>query len=153
MAWNVAMMFVKAPKEELENIVPDIFTKKTEDNFFEDATSVMLQKDMDVSYHDEWVILTDVEGRIIFNDLIPKEISKHFSVKTFWIAENLKFRQYENCTLTKEVSGINEGEKYLLDNGIKPIDEWGETIIIQILGMEAVKLDDLYALKFDIWGI
>ena len=153
MAWNVAMMFVKAPKEEIENIVPDIFDQKAENKFFEDATSVRLGKDMAVSSNADWVILTDVEGRIISNDLIPKEISEHFLVKTFWISENLKFRQYENGTLTKEISGIKEGEKYLLDNGITPEDEWGETIIIQILEMEAVKWGDLYDLKFDIWGI
>lgn len=38
--------------------------------------------------------------------------------------------------LKSEVIGIDEGLQYLDGNGIQTIDEWGETIIFQIIENE-----------------
>ncbi len=38
--------------------------------------------------------------------------------------------------LKKELKGAKEGLDYLDSNGIKAIDEWGETVIFQIIEKE-----------------
>lgn len=149
-------MFVKAHKDEIDYVISDVLGKTDENLFFEDATSVSMGRAMGVSFYDDWIILSDVQGRVIFNDSYPKDISKRFLVKTFWISEDLIFREYEKGNLTKEVKGIETGGKYLLANGKQPIDEWGETRIIQILELEIFRnvgdkkgWDILFGLRFD----
>lgn len=156
MAWNKALMFVKAPKEEIDNVIPDVLYNTNETLFFEEAISGSMERAMGVSFYGDWMILTDVQGRVIFNDSYPKNISMRYSVKTFWIAEEMIFREYQAGKIIKEVNGIEAGGKYLLDNAIQPFDEWGETRILQIMaleifGMEDYKngLDTLFDLKFD----
>ncbi|HEX6428798.1 MAG TPA: hypothetical protein VF008_13980 [Niastella sp.] len=156
MAWNKALMFVKASKEEIDHVIPDVLTKTNENLFFDDAISGSMERAMGVSFYGDWMILSDVQGRVIFNDSYPKDISKRYSVKTFWISEGMIFREYQSGKLIKEVKGIEAGGKYLLDNAIQPIDEWGETRIIQILELEIFGqendtkgLDILFDLKFD----
>lgn len=58
--------------------------------------------------------------------------------------------------MIKEIKGIEAGGKYLLDKGTKPLNEWGETIIIQILESEIFGnhgdkkgWDILFGLRFD----
>ena len=42
MAWNIAFMFVKADKDQINNIISDVLAKTKENMFFEDATSVSI---------------------------------------------------------------------------------------------------------------
>jgi hypothetical protein len=156
MAWNIAFMFVKANKDEIDHVLPDVLDKKDENLFFEDATSVRMGHAMGVSFYGDWIILSDVQGRVIFNDSYPKDISKKYLVKTFWISEDMIFRQYEKGDLIKEIKGIEAGGKYLQQNKKQPIDEWGETRIIQILEFEIFSnvpgkkgWDILFGLRFD----
>jgi hypothetical protein len=68
MTWNIAFMFVKATKDDIDDVVSDVLTKKSENLFFEDATSVSMGRAMGVSFYKDWTILSDVQGRVIFND-------------------------------------------------------------------------------------
>jgi hypothetical protein len=111
---------------------------------------------MGVSFYKGWIVVTDVQGRVTFHDSYPKELSKKYLVKTFWMSEGMIFRAYENGNLVKEVKGIEEGGKYLSDNGIQPKDQWGETRIIQIMELEIFipegesnGMDTLFNLRFD----
>jgi hypothetical protein len=156
MAWNIAFMFVKTTKDDIDDVVSDVLTKKKENLFFEDATSVSMGLAMGVSFYGDWTIISDVQGRVIFNDSYPKGISQKYVVKTFWISEHMIFREYEKGKLIKEIKGIEAGGKYLLDKGVKPLDEWGETRIIQILEAEIFGnqgdkkgWDILFGLRFD----
>jgi len=56
--------------------------------------------------------------------------------KLFWVAEECIYRKYQEGQLIKEIKGRQETEKELLRLGIKPIDEWGETMILQLLDYE-----------------
>jgi hypothetical protein len=46
---------------------------------------------MGVSFYGDWTIISDVQGRVIFNDSYPKGISQKYVVKTFWISEQMIF--------------------------------------------------------------
>jgi hypothetical protein len=63
MAWNKALMFVKATKEDIDHIIPDVLAKTNESLFFDDAISISMGRAMGVSFYSDWVILTDVQGR------------------------------------------------------------------------------------------
>lgn len=91
MAWNIAFMFVKTTKDDIDDVVSDVLTKKDENLFFEDATSVSMGLAMGVSFYGDWTIISDVQGRVIFNDSYPKGISQKYVVKTFWISEQMIF--------------------------------------------------------------
>lgn len=149
MAWNISLMFVKAGKEAADDVISDVLTKTKENMVFDEAVSTSsMDHAMGVSFYNEWIIITDVQGRVTFHDSYPKEISRKYPVKTFWISEGMIFRAYENGTMTKEVKGIEDGGKYLLDNGIQPKDRWGETRIIQILELEIFgKVKDMSGLE------
>jgi hypothetical protein len=41
-------------------------------------------------------------------------------------------REYEKGDLIRKIEGADEGGKYLMEKGIQPIDEFGETRIIQL---------------------
>ncbi len=156
MAWNIAFMFVKATKDNIDDVVPDVLTKKGENLFFEEATSLSMGHAMGVSFYKDWTIISDVQGRVIFNDSYPKDISQRYLVKTFWVSEQMIFRKYEKGKLTKEIKGIEAGGKFLVDQGTQPLNEWGETRIIQILELETFGnhgdkkgWDILFGLRFD----
>jgi hypothetical protein len=160
MAWNIAFMFVKATKDDIDDVVSDVLTKKSENLFFEDATSVSMGRTIGVLFYKDWTIISDVQGRVIFNDSYPKDVSQRYLVKTFWISEKMIFREYEKGKLTKEIKGIEAGGKFLVDQGIQPLDEWGETRIIQILESEIFEnqgdkkgWDILFGLRFDKYDI
>jgi hypothetical protein len=42
MAWNIALMFVKADKSRIKDIIPDVFDKTKENLFFDDAVSLSM---------------------------------------------------------------------------------------------------------------
>lgn len=136
MGWNVALMAVKAGADAVDEIIPDVFDKTDEHLFFDDATSVMMGAALGVTTCNGWVIITDVQGRFIADDRFPVQVAESFEVKMFWIAEDLVYRHYRDGACVREVEGIAAAGDYLLQLGIKPADEWGETRIIQILEAE-----------------
>ena len=80
MAWNKALMFVKAPKEEIDNVIPDVLYNTNETLYFDGAISGSMECAMGVSFYGDWMIVTDVQGRVIFNDSYPKNISMRYPV-------------------------------------------------------------------------
>lgn len=156
MGWNIALMAVKAGPDDLDEIVPDVFGKTEENLFFEDATSVMMDRALGVTACNGWIIITDVLGRFIASDQFPVQVSESFEVKIFWIAEDPVYRYYRNGACVTEVTGIAAAGTYLQQKGITPADEWGETRIIQILEAELFPghtgekgWDILFGQKFD----
>ncbi|CAH1207444.1 hypothetical protein [Paenibacillus sp. JJ-223] len=136
MAWNIGLLCIQAELNDVDQIL-DIFHKSEEGLYFEDVTSVNMGDALGVGIHDSWVIIVDTQGRFIYDEKFPLQLSERYKVKTFWIAEGLVYRDYDdNGGKNTEVRGIDEGLKYLHSKGIKPIDEWGETIIFQILENE-----------------
>ncbi len=136
MGWNIALMAVKAGADAVDEIIPDVFGKTAENLFFEDATSVMMDRALGVTACNGWIVITDVQGRFIASDRFPAEVSGSFEVKVFWIAEGLVYRHYRDGACVTEVKGIAAAGAYLMQNGIAPADEWGETRIIQLLEAE-----------------
>jgi hypothetical protein len=156
MGWNIALMAVKAGPDALDEIIPDVFDKTGENLFFEDATSVMMDRALGVTACNGWIIITDVLGRFIADDRYPAEVSESFEVKLFWIAEDLVYRHYRDGACVSEVAGIAAAGACLEEKGIVPADEWGETRIIQILEAELFPgqtgekgWDILFRQKFD----
>jgi len=157
--WNISIMCVKADSAMIDSVVSDIFEKTETNIWFEDAASSRMGKDLGVSYYNGWILIIDVEGRLIINDNFPKEISQKYHVKTLWISEGLIYRDYNNGILSFELKGIEEAGKYLTSKGVKPKDEWGETRIIQIFELEIMEdlnnswVEKMYNLKFDKYEI
>ena len=63
------------------------------------------------------------------------------SFHNFRVSESLIYRDYtfgfwKKGGIKKEYKGKQEGNVYLQSKGIKPVDEWGETIIFQIIDKE-----------------
>ncbi|MUT68104.1 hypothetical protein [Paenibacillus sp. NEAU-GSW1] len=50
--------------------------------------------------------------------------------------ESLHFEDVSSVAMGSAVKGINEGLDYLSSKGIKAKDQWGETIISQIIAKE-----------------
>lgn len=68
-------------------------------------------------------------------------MSKKYKVKSFWISESLIYQDFHFSFLKKggikiEYQGKQGGIKYLNSKRIKPVDEWGETMIFQIIEKE-----------------
>lgn len=140
MAWNIGLLCVKADLVEVDTIL-DVFYKSEEGLFFEDVTSASMAPAIGVGYAGPWIIIVDTEGRFIEDAGFPLQLSKKYKVKTFWISESLLYRDYHFNFLRKgglktELIGKDEGLKYLDSKGIKARDEWGETIIFQIIENE-----------------
>jgi hypothetical protein len=104
----------KADKEDVDNVISDVLGKTKENLFFEEASSLSMDHAMGVSFCKGWIVVTDVQGRVTFHDGYPKELSKKYLVKTFWMSEGMIFRAYENGNLVKEVKGIEEVGNILL---------------------------------------
>lgn len=69
MAWNISLMCVKAGKEDIDKIIPDIFYHSEENLFFEDATSNRMKQSLGVTFLNGWIIIVDVLNRITFMKL------------------------------------------------------------------------------------
>ncbi|ENQ3107300.1 hypothetical protein ACEOWJ_003384 [Bacillus cereus] len=141
MSWNIGVMAVYADENEIENVIPDVFELGQTDVYFEDISSVSMGNSIGVGYANNWIIIIDPLSRVLMNDAYPQELAKKgFKVKSFYISEDLIFRNYFTTFLGKvkvdEYLGIGSGIKYLKDHKIIPRDEWGETLIIQILEFE-----------------
>ncbi|WP_028551202.1 hypothetical protein [Paenibacillus sp. UNC451MF] len=142
MAWNIGLLCIKADVVKVEeDTFLDIFYKSKDGVHFEEIASVTMDSALGVGYAQPWTLIFDINGRFIFDQKIPMEISKKYKIKTFWIAESLIYRDYHFGILKKggvktEVNGRDEGLKYLTSKGIKAADEWGETIIFQIIEKE-----------------
>lgn len=138
---EIGVLCVKVPKSEIEDVIPDIFYEEEKGLFFEEITSSSMEKSLGVGYHNDWLIMTNVEGKFIFDDKYAQMLSKKYKVKTFLISEQMIYRDYnfgwlKKGGIKKEYKGSEGGEKYLKENNIKPVDEWGETMIYQIIEKE-----------------
>jgi len=145
MAWNIGLLCIKAENNETDKIIPDIFYKSTTGLGFEGVTSASMGKALGVTSFGKWILIVDVQGRIIFNDKFLEELSKKYKIKTFWISESLVYRDYNFGLFSKggiktEYKGKEGGKSYLNSKGIKPVDEWGETMIFQIIEKEIFEL-------------
>lgn len=155
MAWNISFMCVKAPKEQIENIIPDVLYKSEENLFFEDATSYRMDKAMGVTYLNDWIIISDVANRVTYNEEFPLDVSKEFEVKTFYISENPIYRHYTDGASVETAKGIDEFDVVIEKKGINPKDKYGETKSIQLFEREILNgLDNgwgehLFSAKFD----
>ncbi|UJF35897.1 hypothetical protein [Paenibacillus hexagrammi] len=159
-AWSVGLLCVKAELAEVEkHSFLDVFYKSKEGLHFEDVTSITMDNALGVGYLEPWTLIFDVHARFISNQQIALELSKKFKVKAFYISESLVFRDYhfgfiKKGGLKREVLGIAAGHNYLLSKGIKAIDEWGETIIMQIIESEILSnieedfIDTVWKLSF-----
>jgi hypothetical protein len=141
MSWNIGVIAVYASENDIENVIPDLFELEETDVYFEDVSSVSMGNSIGVGYSNNWIIIIDPVCRFLRNDKYPKELAKKgYRVKSFYISENLIFRNYSQTSLGEvkvdEYSGIDSVNKYLKDNKVIPKDEWGETLIIQILEFE-----------------
>ena len=137
MAWNIAILVTSGDKSLIDDLIPDVMFKSKEGLHFDEAISGMIDQNLTVGVHENRIIINDVLGRFISNDQFPKDISvKNKECKIFWISEDCIYRQYHNGNLTKEIRGKVETEKELIRLEIKPIDEWGETMILQLLDYE-----------------
>lgn len=141
MSWNIGVIAVYAKENEIENVIPDLFEVGQTDVYFEDISSTSMGNSIGVGYANNWIVIIDPLCRFLRNDKYPQElVKKGYRVKSFYISENLIFRNYSKTLLGKvkvdEYFGIDLGIKYLKDNKISPKDEWGETIITQILEFE-----------------
>lgn len=138
MGWNIGILCIKAEQKEISNIIPDIFYKSGEGLFFEDITSITMGIALGVGYTDSWIILVDTMGRFIKDEKYPDQISKKYKVKSFWVAENMIYRDYNFGIIKKgglqsTIVGREAGLDYLKKNNIGLVDNWGETIIFQII--------------------
>lgn len=140
MAWNIGVLCIKAGKNKIEDIF-DIFYKEKENLFFEEVASCSMDKALGITSYKEWIIIVDNQGRFIFNEPFPLKISKQYKIKTFWISEGMIYRDYHYGFFKKggiknEYKGKKGGTKYLKEHNIKPLDEWGETMIFQVIENE-----------------
>ncbi|AOZ92565.1 hypothetical protein [Paenibacillus crassostreae] len=140
MAWNIGLLCIKAGIDEVDSIL-DIFYKSKEGLHFEEVTSVSMGSALGVGQTQSWILIVDTEGRFIEDLSFPLKLSKKYKVKTFWISESLIYRDYffsifKKGGLKTELKGLNEGLNYLNSKGIRALDEWGETIIFQIIEKE-----------------
>lgn len=140
MAWDIGLLCIKAGMDQVDSIL-DIFYKSKEGLHFEEVTSVLMGSALGVGDTQSWILIVDTEGRFIEDLSYPLKLSKKYKVKTFWISESLIYRDYffsifKKGGLKTELKGVNEGLKYLNSKGIRALDEWGETIIFQIIEKE-----------------
>jgi hypothetical protein len=155
MAWNISLMCVKASKDEIGKIIPDVLYKSEENLFFEDATSYRMEKAMGVTELNGWIIITDVANRVTYNEEFPLDVSKNFEVKTFYISESPIFRTYSEGKLIESVRGIEEVGPILKSRNIGPKDIYGETKSIQLFEYEILNGlnngwdEHLFRAKFD----
>ncbi|MFD3447114.1 hypothetical protein ACFDTO_21165 [Microbacteriaceae bacterium 4G12] len=141
MSWNIGVIAVYADENEIDDVIPDVFELGQTDVYFEDVSSVSMGNSIGVGYANNWIIIIDPLSRFFTNDTYPQELAKKgFKVKSFYISEDLIFRNYHTTFLGKvkvdEYLGISSGIKYLKNHKITPWDEWGETLITQILELE-----------------
>ncbi|QXP61543.1 hypothetical protein [Olleya sp. HaHaR_3_96] len=155
MAWNISIMCVKASKQEIDEIIPDVLYKSEENLFFEDVTSYKMEKAMGITELNGWIIITDVVNRVTHNEEFPLNVSKSFEVKTFYISENPIFRAYSEGKPTESVKGIEEFKTLLNSRNIEPKDAYGETKSIQLFEYEILNGlnngwgEHLFRAKFD----
>jgi len=140
MGWNVGVLCIKADINEVDNIL-DIFYKSEVGLCFEEITSVSMGKALGVGHTESWILIVDTLGRFIRDSRFTIELSHKFKLKMFWIAEALIYRDYYFDNIKKggikfELKGKSDGLRYLNDMGVKAIDNWGETIIFQIIEKE-----------------
>jgi len=144
MSLNIGLLCIKGEVAKVyEDTYLDVLDKTKEGLHFEDIISVSMDSALGVGYLHPWTLIFDINGRFIFNQNFPLDASKKFKVKAFWISESLIYRDYHFDIFRKggiktEINGIDEGLKYLTSKGIKAIDEWGETIIFQIIEKEII---------------
>lgn len=147
MAWNIGLLCVKVSAGATDQIIPDVFYETESGLYFEDASSVMMDTALAVAHTGEWLLIIDVQGRFIRDDAYPRELARNYKVKTFWISEEMIYRDYSNqaehTEIKKEYKGAKEGEEYLEKHKIKPADKWGETIIFQIIEKEIFGNDEV----------
>lgn len=140
MAWNIGLLCIKADMGEADSIL-DLFYQSQEGLTFEDVASSSMGAALGVGYAHPWIIIVDTEGRFIEDSRFPLALSRKYKVKTFWIAEDLIYRDYyfqffKKGGLKTERRGKEEGLEYIKSRGIKVLDEWGETIIFQMIEHE-----------------
>lgn len=160
MAWNKSILTTSGDKILIDDLIPDVFYKSKEGLHFDEAISGMIGQNLTAGSYDSKIIINDVLGRFISKDQFPRDISsKNNECKVFWISEDCIYRHYQNGELTKEIRGRKETEKELVRLGIRPIDEWGETMILQLLDYEVfgVKREQhgfiLWDVPFDLYQL
>ena len=136
MAWNISFMCVKAPREQIEKVIPDVLYKSEENLFFTDATSYRMDKAMGVTHLNDWIIISDVANRVTYNEEFPLDVSKEFEVKTYYISENPIYRHYAEGSSVETANGIDEFDAIIEKKGINPKDKYGETKSIQLFERE-----------------
>lgn len=160
MAWNIGLLCIKVDKKQVDEIIPDVFYKSSDGLVFEEVASVSMGKSLGVGFYGNWILIVDSQGRFISDDRFPQELSKKYKVKSFWISESLIYRDYNFAFFKKggiksEYISKEGGITYLDSMRIKPIDEWGETMIFQIIEKEIFEVSkgsygtSLMDLKFD----
>ncbi|MGF7050622.1 hypothetical protein J2T13_005172 [Paenibacillus sp. DS2015] len=140
MGWNIGLLCIKTSKDEVDSIL-DGFYKSKEGLYFEEVSSVSMESALGVVQTQSWLLIVDTLGRFIEDSRLPLNLSKKYKIKTFWISESLIYRDYyfnliKKGGLKTELKGINQGLKYLNSKGIRSHDEWGETIMFQIIENE-----------------
>lgn len=154
------MLCIKADRKQVDEIIPDVFFKSSSGLVFEEVASASMSKSLGVAFHGNWILIVDSLGRFVFDDRLPQEWSKKYKVKSFWISESLIYRDYNFAFFKKgglksEYKGRQGGLTYLDSMGIKPVDQWGETMIFQIIEKEICEVSkesygtSLMDLKFD----
>lgn len=140
MAWNIGLLCIQAPETSTEDIL-DVFRKSKEGLCFEDVTSASMEHALGVGYSHSWIIIIDTLGRFLEDSTFVQELSRKYKIKVFWISESLIYRDYQYSFLKKggvkrEYLGVEDGLKYLKSKGIDPWDDWGESLVFQMIEKE-----------------
>jgi hypothetical protein len=161
MAWNIAVLVTPGLKVTVGEIIPDVFVKTSEGLLFEDATSATVGTSLTVGIRNDDIIIIDVLGRFVEDETYPMQVAKqNGECKVFYISENPVFRSYKHGERVKEAIGIGSVKADLEKAGIEPLDEWGETMVFQLLEHEAFKVKKregrdhvLWDVKYDLYEL
>jgi hypothetical protein len=147
MAWNVGLYAIKGDEntlhELLDNELDVLYLSQEDSIWFEEATSYSMESAIGITVHKNWILIADNLGRFFTDDTLIKQLSRKYECRIYWISEGLISRQYVNGILINQIQGISNAEQYLLANKVNPINEWGETIILQMIAF------DLFNIKVD----
>lgn len=155
MSWNISIMGVCAPKDQIHAVVPDVFYKAQEGLSFEDVSSSSMGSALGVTYLNNWVMVINPSNAITFNPAIPLSIASQFEVLTFYVSEAPVFRRFEGGTVVQAVEGLPALRQLLKTKGIVAGDAYGETQVFQLLEHELLQgltgnwMDHLFNAVFD----
>lgn len=153
-------MGVKASKDQIDAVIPDVFYKSAEGLSFDEVASSSMGSSLGVAHINDWLIVVNPNNALTFNTALPTILSSTFELLTFFIADDDPiFRHYANGTVVQATEGLEALDALLEEKGITPQDQYGESKMLQLVehellyGLEGDWISHLFDAGFELYEL